>query len=425
MLLMALIIVAPSFAIASQKKVISIEALVANGQYDAARQVLNLATRNDPERQLLLNHLEGLIHLQKGDLDSAIAKFRENLAANPNFFQSRNYLAQALFAKGDMQGFSYHANRVISGPISENLRDAYVRKLAKISHGKPWGIQTRFSLLPSTNINKGSSHEGFVLNGREFTINDNSKLKSGIGFSAGVTGFVKKQLTERSSLALILDVDGQKYSETVLNDAFTLQGKFAYTQNFERGSFSIGPQIKQQWDAWEPSRLSYGVFTKVSHQLTNKINLFLSADYWQHDYEDNEIFDGYSYNVATTLSYQHNPHLGFSLTASAYRDVKEDLKHLSYLDMTLRAGIIKEWKGGAITAFFGSYGQRVFDENFTLHNYEREDDHYSVGFKLKHRKLTFKGVVPELSYEYTKQKSNVLFYDYDSHDVSLSLSKAF
>lgn len=41
------------------------------------------------------------------------------------------------------------------------------------------------------------------------------------------------------------------------------------------------------------------------------------------------------------------------------------------------------------------------------------------------RNWSFQGFAPRFSYEYTRQKLNVSFYDYDSHDIDVTLTKLF
>jgi len=48
-----------------------------------------------------------------------------------------------------------------------------------------------------------------------------------------------------------------------------------------------------------------------------------------------------------------------------------------------------------------------------------------AGVTISNSQVDLGGFTPTLGYSYTRQFSNVSFFDHDSHDVSVGLTKAF
>ena len=55
----------------------------------------------------------------------------------------------------------------------------------------------------------------------------------------------------------------------------------------------------------------------------------------------------------------------------------------------------------------------------------REDHRVGAAVSTSFDRFSWRGFTPVLSYEYSYQFSNVDFYEYDSHDVSLNVRRVF
>ena len=73
-----------------------------------------------------------------------------------------------------------------------------------------------------------------------------------------------------------------------------------------------------------------------------------------------------------------------------------------------------------------NYEYHVYDGDFFAPFIgPREDHRVAAAISTSFDRFSWKGFTPVLSYEYSYQFSNVDFYEYDSHDVSLNVRHVF
>jgi hypothetical protein len=99
--------------------------------------------------------------------------------------------------------------------------------------------------------------------------------------------------------------------------------------------------------------------------------------------------------------------------------------HLSHLDKGLVVTLEREWKGGVVSEFTASYTNAEYDGNFPSFTMPRSDDVSSIRVGLRSRAINIRGFTPEVSYTFTDSSSNIVFYDYQSHDFALDFSQRF
>ena len=87
--------------------------------------------------------------------------------------------------------------------------------------------------------------------------------------------------------------------------------------------------------------------------------------------------------------------------------------------MLLKLKTNKAWRGGFLTSAFVSYQPSHYVGE------PRISHEYSIGGHVAHRSFFIAGFAPQLTYEYTTQSSNVSFYEHESHDVSLAMTRNF
>jgi hypothetical protein len=101
------------------------------------------------------------------------------------------------------------------------------------------------------------------------------------------------------------------------------------------------------------------------------------------------------------------------------------MAHLDHDDVSASLELDKEWEGGFLTSLWGTVAEHQYLGPFPSMEEARSDRLISVGASVASRKFTIGGLMPKLSYTFTRQFSNVAFYDYTSHDIDLSLTRNF
>lgn len=398
---------------------------VSQGDYEQARETLRKAVAGRKDAPLHLAQLEGLILRRQGRDREAIEVFRFILSREPNFTPARIELSRALANLGETDA-SLHQLQV----IELGSDDPEVRRQARaygetVKSRRPYGFSGYVSLLPSTNLNRGSGQRTFKIGGMEFVIDDDSRGKSGWGVGTGGNAYRTFYLDQTTRLTTSGAIDIKKYGGGTDYDELSASTNLSLARRFGRLEIQAGPTMDYRLLAWEPYSFRYGAAVGVSYDLAARTRLysggtFLKQDFLSADYRDGSIFLGYA-GIRHALS----PSLSVGLTGNfiAERTKRADLDHN---DFRLIAQVDKEWRGGFITSLALSAGTHDYRGEFVPgYGSARHDDVWSAGVTALNRNWSFQGFAPRFSYEYTRQKSNVSFYDYDSHDVDVTLTKLF
>jgi Surface lipoprotein assembly modifier len=100
-------------------------------------------------------------------------------------------------------------------------------------------------------------------------------------------------------------------------------------------------------------------------------------------------------------------------------------EHLSSQSWNAGAGVHRELPWGISLYVQGLYSQRDHDGIFPGTFDARRDKRLDLSANLTKRDIEIFGLAPMVQYTYTKNDSNVGFYQYDAHGVSLTLTKRF
>lgn len=398
--------------------------LLATGQYDRARAILRKATGNRPDAALHFAHLEGLILARERRYEEALQMFRSVLVMEPNFTPSRLELSKLLFLTGRRDAALEQIEAVQLGTEDPGLRRLAQGFRNRMVLERPYGFSGYLAVLPSTNINKATDNVVFNAGDNEFHIDDDSRRKSGVGVAFGGSSFRSWRLTDVNSLVWTGSADIRKYGSTTDFDEAALSTSLTVDHRIGAFDVSFGPTADFRWLAWKPYAGRAGVTLDTTRPLGERTRLFTNVLLMRQDYVDLNYRDGWLATGSATVRHMLSPSLALAATGSllAERTRKE---HLDHNDYRLQVQLDKEWSGGLLTTLVAGAGRSRYLGEFPGTTAERRDETWSVGGRLAHRGWSFNGFAPQLRYEYTKQKSNISFYDYDSHDVGISLIRSF
>lgn len=398
--------------------------LVANGDYDAARVLLRKAVAGRPDASLHLAQLEGLILRKQGRTDEAIEVFRFILSREPNFTPARIELSRALADSGEADAALHHLQVIELGSSDPEVRRQARNYGDGVKSRRPYGFSGYVSFLPSTNVNKGSGQTVFRVGDMQFEIDDDSREQSGVGVGAGVGAYRTFHVDPTTTIRWSGAVDIKKYSATDEFDELAVSTNLALAKRFGRVEVQIGPTVDYRLLAWEPYAFRYGMFAGANAKLADHTRVYAGGTYLRQDFLSASYRNGW-----TVLGYVGLQH-AFSAATSArltlnYALEKTQRDYLDHQDVQLIAQIDKEWRGGLITGLIGGIGYHDYDGFFPGTSTARRDDIWTAGVSVMDRDWSFNGFTPQLKYQYTRQQSNISFYDYDSHDVDVTLTKQF
>jgi len=407
--------------------------LVKLGRYDEARAKLAVT----PHRKYHEFYLEGLIAKREGDFALAEKNFRDALSVNPKFASARKHLAHTLFLAENYDGAKHHFQALADTTDNEIERQGFNQFLSAIRAKRPYGFSGFFGFLPSTNFNKGSDNPDtgvlFTSGGQQVgTLNEDSQSQSGIGFTAGLSGFLRHDLPDNKLLLFSGSIGANLYEQDQFNSANgVLTAEFGArhdsgnifvgaTLHYSISDFSTDEDISD----FERSTTRYGPNVRGVHTVNEKNLISYNFSALRQRFSSFEARNGYFYssfvNWRHAFDRSQSLNLGFGI---AGEDTERDDQ--TYIAYRFNSAFTKEWKGGLSTTISAGYERRNYDDFFTLIPVVREDDRYNIGISLLHPKLAFKGFAPKFSYKYSVQDSSISFLEHDSHDFGLVWTKKF
>lgn len=406
-----------------------LEALLAEGKVDEARRLLRENLGNDVQAGLNVAHFEGVILMRQKRYEEAIAVFRQVLNIDPNFVPSRVELARALYESGQTEAAAFHFDAINLGADDIGLKRFAQGYLERIAAEKPYGFNGYFGFVPSTNVNRGTQQTTVTTDFGTGTINADSREQSGIGFAAGVGAFRNVALGNGGSgLSFAGSIDLKKYLNTTAYDEAAFSATASFTQKWKNHAFRIGPTGDVTLQAWTPVILRYGLSAGAAFQVGPKTAMTVNLTALRQDYLTQDFRDGWLVSASTGVRHLLTPSLAVGAGVGAVFERTDTAPDLSHNDVWIRLHADKEWSGGLLTSAFVKYENHTYLDSFAVFfgfRDPRVDNRVSIGGRLAHRRLSWMGFAPQLTYEFTRQFSNIAFYDYMSHDVGLTVTRNF
>ena len=292
--------------------------LIGNEQHQAALDVLRpLLAAQSADKRADITDIRFLIGLSaialanQSDnpaktelLDEAIAALRAILIDHPQLTRVRLELARAFFLKGDDDLSKTHFDRVIAGdppaPMLANIR----RFLHVIRARRRWSGYFSFNIEQNNNLNSGTETEVVYLFGLPFTLNENSRPRSGnvIVFAAGRE--YQQPLGEHLRWRFGVDATHYKYlSNDPHQSRLSLRTGPRWLLS-RRSESSLQVTLGQQWRASKRNSADYGVRLNARHQLSKRLGLSANTS-WKRTAPiggSDSIDVGYSLNTTYLFS---------------------------------------------------------------------------------------------------------------------------
>jgi outer membrane protein len=401
-------------------------ALIAEGRFDEAFQVAENFEPDHPNHAARVAFVRGLAAKAQGKNRVAARAFRDVLAVQPDLIPARQQLAHALFLDGDNEAASHHFKILAANETDPNLRTLYSSFETAIEQRQPWQASGYVTTITSSNTNKGSNHSSFEALGLTGNIDKKARKKAGIGVSAGAFGSYDWLLGEGLSLRGAASVDTRTFRETEESWlGFATSLKPAVTSEDGRLRVALGPSFEAGVRGYDDlSYLRSGIAGDITAILDQGLVFSGSASALYQNYDDQDVADGWRYSLDTQLIKSLSATTSVGVNAGLFVE-KLELDRLSHLDWTVGASLSQEWQGGFITRVAPFVSHHKYDGKMVFKPEARSDWAYGVSTQVSNRQLEAYGFSPVLNYSYTRQKSNDPFSDYDSHDLFITLTRAF
>lgn len=397
---------------------------IAEGNYAAASIELKKIVGGTPDEALHFAFMDGLIALREGRTKGAIVIFRRILAEDPTFEPARRELTAALARTGQIESAIFHAERLAATTVDERLQNELQSFILAKRSGKPRGIAAYFSIVPSSNANRGSSADTIKVGDLEYDIDESSKANSGIGVAVGVTAWSRWQLSEKWDGTISGSVSGKYYKDPLITDESTVGLRVDFGRTGKRGRVIFAPIMEAKWLDDHLFQKRLGLQVSGLYRINPDTEVRGRITGFRQRHPERDYLDGTHIAANFGASHIFSPSLTVSVSVPMVAE-RTKRPHLDHNDLGLTISAEKGWKGGLTTHFFISHSSNRYEGNFPTLSEPRQDQVNKVGVSVRHGKFSAFGFAPELSYTFTRSSSNVALFQYDSHDLGLAFSRRF
>jgi outer membrane protein len=373
-------------------------------------------------------YIEGLILRARGDLTGASKKFRAVLASDPSLTLVRADLAKTLASLDETDSAKHHLSLLAAEAPDEASQSAIKGFIEQLDAKRPWRLSAYASLSPSTNVNGASIHDRskFSVFGTTFEY-DNPEQSSGIGATTGINFGFARRLNNDFMGVFGTGAEANLYREEQYR-SYNTQHSAELRYMTERGYLGLGIAASYSNTSLDgesrQNAINFGPRVSLSHAVSSQDMVFGSAGYEWRKNEDAPYISGNAINLRAGIEHAFNSTFRVGLVAG-YEDARLEEKHNSYDAWSIGLSAYKELPAGITVD--ASAGLRIsdFDARLTVFPEIRKDHRASAGLTLTKRDLNLFGFAPQVSYNYTRNFSNLEIYDTENHAVDLRLTKEF
>ena len=309
----------------------------------------------------------------------------------------------------------------------------------KIQQNSPSGVSASFAIVPSTNINRGTTNT-FVQPGdpTSGTISDSGKETSGVGFQLGVSGFLRFPRPSGGLFTLTASAIQVLYSETVYN-VFQPTVSVRFENANDKGIWSWEAFARRTFrrDLFEPSAIpgfpgrvtnssanSFGLSFSGRRALSGPNILTYSTVIQQTTYDtlDNQSGPSATFKLGLQRNINQTTAINGGVTLGRGLPQGDAFK---YRSAGVDAGVSKNWTGGWATYVGAEVGLRWYDTNFGFTGKKRNDRYLTVTASVLNSTFSWQGFSPRLTCSWQTNASNIGFYDYNATECNILMTRDF
>ena len=282
------------------------------------------------------------------------------------------------------------------------------------------------NVAPSSNVNRQT--DASVIDGGLWgpgTIPEDARGQRGVMLEAGGSMAVQLRRGENVSVSGVLRADVQYSSvDEIIQPRLTaeLPITFRLTETMQA---VLAPYGAVEFAEDTHILTEGGVRGTISMPLGAQQRLALDLKLAGIDRPTRPERDGYVVDGAVSVSTGLAPNVNFTATGrGVYTHTADD--SLSTLLLTAQGRFDVLFESGLLAGVEGTYGKRYHNRPAPFVLEENQIDTFVTGrVDVSHREITVGPLMPTLYYEYTNSWSDNVFYDYESHDIGISLRASF
>lgn len=359
--------------------------------------------------------------------DKAVPVLNALIAVRPTFVPAHELAFICYRAAGNEKQADRHLTAIIAILPESPQRTLFEQARNTLRARKGPSFSAYMDIMPSSNVNRQTSADS--LGG--LTITDDARKGSGVLLRGGVSA--TRTFLYRKDFNVSGVIRGELAMDTVdrlLRPMLIAEMPVQFT-GLKRGSILLTPFAMVGFEEDRHDFTSIGARAVTVVPFSNGMSLGMVGSAAHQQYPLAPYRDGWRFGTSATLSSPINARTRLTtMVAADYNDT--DNARYRTLELAGLARIDRLTKNGFILAAQAKAGWRGHNRPPPLSTgHDQTDWFIAARAEIGHRKFKFEPVpglgafIPTLYYEYTRQWSDNVFYDYDSHDVGILLRSYF
>ena len=410
-------------------------ALPAEALIEAARAALAKGAPDDAE--LLLDGVEpdegniddldflyGSVALQRGDWQTAIARFRAMLARNPDLPRVRLDLAFAHFQAGE-DGRAAHHFRLALGAkdLPPVVRERALAFLDRIRRRKTWSVTGSVALAPDSNINNATSATEVELFGLPAQLSEDARETSGVGLSVNLNGGYEGRISPDVRFRTSAGLSTRTYRESEFNERIV---NLRAGPRFLFEKFDLRPELTTSLRDLGGNLYSRSAGLELSGNwlLTPSWRLNAAVGGERVFYET-FLGDGHTFSADLGLAHALGRATQVRADTAFRREILDDDAY-SWREYILGVSVNRELPRGFVVGGGPLYRWREYDAPLPVFSSEARRDRTLGGrITVSNRRIDWFGFSPQITLRHERRHSNLDLYDYKRTVGEFSLVRTF
>lgn len=382
------------------------------------------SSNRDP---ILLQLAESKLAMHQGRFGEAVAGLRNLIAEKPELNVIRMYLAIALFYdRQDLAAKDQFTKLLAQSDLPELEKQAINRFLDELRQRHRWQFSGGANYTYEPNINNAPTVK------QQGNLDTRSQPESAHGVSYRLGAEKDWALPHGFTAKFSTDIHGKhypahkQYNDLLVNTAAGIGYRNA------RFDAEIMPFVSKRWwrggkeeSGLKPYSESFGATLGISTRFDRRWRLNQYARIEKINHEHRFRFDGIRRQTGHTLIYQSNPRQAWFGGLDFQRETLHDPDNSNH-QWTASLGWIQEWPKGFSTRTRAAWSKQTYHAPMPWPIQKtRKDRSLQLNLSVWHRNIHFWGITPRITWQHTRNKSNVFLYDYRKQNMFVEFSKTF
>lgn len=416
---------APALAASPAEDTLAVaaELLAAGRTEEAAALIAATPLPADPDGAAAYHVARGMVALQAGDPEQAIAALGAALELRPDLVGARVAIGRAYAMAGDADRSEMQLRRALAGAGDDQRRRVVEADLAALRANRRLIGSFTFGFVPDSNVGARSSASTIIVRGVPFELNEAARRSAGIGaqLSGQVAAFTP--VAEGVRLSAGLSAWHVNYEGARFDDLIT-RLRIGPEVELGRGSLAVGPVAYRRWYAGRGYSQSLGAFAETQQAVGAAMLLGGVVEAVRVTHDDLPLRDADSWRFDLISTFILSPTLRLRLSGGLGRDAAEDAAFSNW-NTRVAAAVLTDLPNGFGAVLSHEVMRRAYDAPDFFETLSRRELRNTSRIELSNRRFVFGGLMPALAVSYERQDATSPLFAYTRLRTEITFTREF